>query len=272
MTRLSLPAPAKLNLFLHVLGRRGDGYHELQTAFRILDFGDTVHLDTGAEVICMDTPTPGVDPEDDLALRAARALARAAGVRRGAGIRIDKRIPAGAGLGGGSSDAAAVLVGLNRLWGLELDPAELAGIALDLGADVPVFAHGRDAWGEGVGEMLSPLGLPPAWYVIVIPRVHVATARVFGDAALRRDRAAVSPRHWLAQREGFGNDCLPVVCRLYPQIEAAAADLAGYGRARLSGTGSALFLEFDDPDRAREVGNALGGRYNTIVTRAAGSG
>lgn len=272
MNALSLPAPAKLNLFLHILGRRADGYHELQTAYRMLDFCDTVHVAAEGAGIEMAAPTPGVMPERDLALHAARALARAAGVHVGARIRVDKRIPAGAGLGGGSSDAAAVLTALNRLWGLDYAPAELAAIGLELGADVPVFIHGCDAWGEGIGERLSPLALKPAWYVVVIPDVHVDTAGIFADPALRRDRAAVSPQQWLAAPAECVNDCMPVVSARFPQVAAAVTETAKYGSVRMSGTGSALFLEFGRAADAAEVGKALADRYNVLVTHAPGTG
>ena len=184
------PAPAKLNLFLHVVGRRGDGYHLLQTVFQLLDWGDTVRIRVrNDDSICRINPLPAVDATEDLAMRAAHALRSATACRRGADIAIDKRIPLGGGLGGGSSDAATVLSALNALWNTGLDTQALAAIGLQLGADVPVFVRGHSAWAEGVGERLTSIDLPPQWYVIIDPGVSVPTAELFGVADLTRNAA-----------------------------------------------------------------------------------
>ncbi|MBL8483116.1 MAG: 4-(cytidine 5'-diphospho)-2-C-methyl-D-erythritol kinase, partial [Rhodocyclaceae bacterium] len=189
----ALPAPAKINHFLHVVGRRADGYHLLQTLFRFIDRSDQVRLyPRDDEQVVLRTPLPGVAPEQDLTVRAVRALQRASGCRYGVDIDLFKRLPMGGGLGGGSSDAATVLHALDRLWGLNLPRERLQQIGLELGADVPVFIFGRAAFGEGVGERLSPLTLAPAWYLVVVPATPVATASVFADPTLTRDSPAVT--------------------------------------------------------------------------------
>lgn len=271
ITSLTLPAPAKLNLFLHVTGRRRDGYHELQTVFRLLVFEDTVHLSRRRDgELRMARPTPGVAPDDDLALAAARALQKETGCSLGAEIRIDKRIPAGAGLGGGSSNAASVLKGLNTLWELGLDDARLARIGVELGADIPVFLRGRDAWAEGVGEKLTPLRLPPAWYLLVFPPLSISTAGIFSDPDLKRDRAPLTPDAWRADPAQAVNDCEPVVLNRHPEMADIKHELEKHGPARMSGTGSTFFLAFPDFKSARAVGIALGSRYNIALTPARG--
>jgi len=240
---LDLPAPTKLNLFLHVTGRRDDGYHTLQTLFRLLDFGDTVHLtlrDDGR--IVRRDPLPGVDPEADLTVRAARALQAASGSGLGVEIGLSKRVPMGGGLGGGSSDAATVLLGLNRLWRLAWPRAKLLELALPLGADVPVFVFGRNAWAEGVGEALQAVDLPPSWYVVLTPPRGVATAAVFGAAELTRDHAPITIRAFFEGQSG--NDLQPVACRLEPQIGECLDWLSQHGEARMSGSGSSVFAGF----------------------------
>ncbi|MEO8802407.1 MAG: 4-(cytidine 5'-diphospho)-2-C-methyl-D-erythritol kinase [Rudaea sp.] len=237
------PAPAKLNLFLHIVGRRDDGYHELQTVFQLLDWGDSVRIRVRADgVIEREAGAVDVAPERDLAVQAAQALRARCGVSRGADIAVDKRIPLGAGLGGGSSDAATVLVALNELWGTGLDEDALADIGLGLGADVPLFVRGRSAWAEGVGEKLTALDLPESEYLIVDPCEHVPTAALFQAPELTRN----APRKTIA---GFlGGDCTgnvfaPVVCARYPQVKAAMDWLDRFGQARLSGSGGCVFVE-----------------------------
>ncbi|MET1022950.1 MAG: 4-(cytidine 5'-diphospho)-2-C-methyl-D-erythritol kinase, partial [Pseudoxanthomonas sp.] len=186
------PAPAKLNLFLHITGRRQDGYHQLQTVFRLLDWGDTVHLRVRSDdgvIVRQGSSVSGVAEADDLAVRAARLLQKEANVAKGADISLEKRIPAGGGFGGGSSDAASVLLALNQLWGLDLGLDRLADLGLQLGADVPVFVRGENAWAEGVGEELTVIGLPPAWYVLADPRIHVPTKDLFQAPDLTRNAA-----------------------------------------------------------------------------------
>lgn len=238
------PAPAKLNLMLRIVGRRPDGYHDLQTVFRLIDRSDQLFFTpTDDGRIGRSHRLLDVSEDSDLVVRAARRLQAATGCRRGARIRLEKRLPMGAGLGGGSSDAATVLVALNRLWGLGLERSRLAAIGLELGADVPVFVAGESAWGEGVGERLMPLRLPPAWYLVAVPACHVSTGGVFQAPELTRDSAPIKIRDFLAGEQG--NDCLPVVKSRYPEVAAALAALAPLGTARLTGTGACVFVEFD---------------------------
>ncbi|WP_367345162.1 4-(cytidine 5'-diphospho)-2-C-methyl-D-erythritol kinase [Stenotrophomonas bentonitica] len=240
------PAPAKLNLFLHITGRRADGYHELQSVFRLLDWGDRVRLGVREDGrVRRDGPSvAGVAEADDLAVRAALLLKKHANVAHGADISIEKRIPAGGGFGGGSSDAATVLVGLNHLWRTGLDVDTLAALGLQLGADVPVFVRGHNAWAEGVGEQLTPLALPPAWYVIADPGVHVPTAALFSSPDLTRD-APVAKIADFASGSLLGNAFEPVLRRREPAVEAVLIALDSIGRARLTGSGSGCFVEFD---------------------------
>ncbi|KAF1720422.1 4-(cytidine 5'-diphospho)-2-C-methyl-D-erythritol kinase [Pseudoxanthomonas wuyuanensis] len=241
------PAPAKLNLFLQIVGRRADGYHQLQTVFRLLEWGDTVHLrprDDGA-ISRFGESVPGVSADQDLLVRAAKLLKTASNSPLGADISVEKRIPAGGGFGGGSSDAATVLVALNRLWRLRLDTSTLADLGLRLGADVPVFVRGDNAWAEGVGEELTPLALPPAWYVLVDPGVHVPTAELFAAPDLTRQAAPAKISDFVSGNL-LGNAFEPVLRRREPAIEAAFRALARIGRPRLTGSGSGCFVEFAD--------------------------
>lgn len=247
---LPWPAPAKLNLFLHVTGRREDGYHELQTLFQLLDHGDTLRFrlrDDGR--IVRRNPLPGVAESDDLCVRAARLLQDEAGRRDGAEITLDKRLPLGGGLGGGSSDAATVLVALNAMWGTGLTTAELAGLGARLGADVPVFVHGHTAWGEGIGERLTPLELGARWYLVLVPTCHVATAEIFKAPELTRDSAPITMPDFLAGRGR--NDCQPVVTARHPEVAEALRQLGGAGR--MSGTGACVFAAYDDAASAQRA-------------------
>ena len=250
------PAPAKLNLFLHIVGRRADGYHLLQTVFQFVDLCDTLHLTPRADgALRMLTPLPGVPPEQDLCVRAARALQVHSGCRQGVDIALTKRVPMGGGLGGGSSDAATVLLALNRLWDLRLPREALAGIGLALGADVPVFIGGRAAWAEGVGERLTPIELDQPWYLIVDCGAAVATAAVFGHPKLTRNTPPITISRF---RDGTtGNDCLAVVRQLYPAVDAAYRWLSRYGPAQLSGTGGSLFARFEGHAQAAQALAAL---------------
>lgn len=244
------PAPAKLNLFLRITGRRADGYHRLQSMFRILHWGDSIALRPRADgrIGRIGGSAMGVAEADDLAVRAARLLQTATGCTRGADIIVHKEIPAGAGFGGGSSDAATVLRALDRLWGLNLPLGRLAALGLQLGADVPVFIEGRNAWAEGVGERLTPLEVPTAWYLLIEPGIHVATADLFQAADLTRDCAPATMEHFVAdafaQGIALGNVFEPVLRRRMPAVEAVFAGLACVGRLRLTGTGSGCFIEF----------------------------
>jgi 4-diphosphocytidyl-2-C-methyl-D-erythritol kinase len=242
------PAPAKLNLFLQLTGRRADGYHALQTVFRLLDWGDCIGLrprDDGA-IVRVGPSAGGVAADDDLAVRAARLLQTAAKVGQGADISVEKLIPIGSGFGGGSSDAATVLVGLNQLWGTGLDEDALAALGLALGADVPVFVRGRNAWAEGIGERLSPVELPAAWYVLVDPGVHVSTARLFQAPELTRDAPPATMIDFVSGA-CVGNAFEPVVRGRELAVEAAFQALARIGSPQLTGSGSGCFVAFEDP-------------------------
>lgn len=251
------PAPAKLNLFLRIVGRRADGYHLLQTVFQLLDWGDTVALRPRADGrIVRHRGAAGVAAQDDLTVRAALALRDAAGATAGADIDVDKRIPQGGGFGGGSSDAATVLVALNRLWRLGLSGDELAGIGLSLGADVPVFVRGRSAFAEGVGEKLTPLALPRRWFLLVDPGVGVPTAELFRAPDLTRDAPSATIPDFVSGSV-HGNAFEPVLRARSPRIAAALDALAAFGAPNVTGTGGGLFLAFDDPAHAREAAARL---------------
>jgi 4-diphosphocytidyl-2-C-methyl-D-erythritol kinase len=246
------PAPAKLNLFLHVTGRRADGYHELQTVFQLIDLSDTLALTPREDGLIERPQGPeGVPPEADLTVRAARALKEATGTPLGVTLRITKRIPQGGGLGGGSSDAATVLVALNHLWGCRLSIDELAQLGLPLGADVPVFVRGASAWAEGVGEQLVPVTLPERWYVVIHPGVAVGTREVFQAPELTRNSPLITIRAFF--ESGGRNDCEPVVRARHPQVAAALDWLSGHGSAMLTGTGSCLFAAFGSEEHARRI-------------------
>lgn len=260
------PAPAKLNLFLHVIGRRADGFHLLQTVFRFVDYGDTLYFAARNDGrIELETPLPGVPPEQDLTLRAARSLQQASGTRQGAAIRLVKRLPLGGGLGGGSSDAATVLLALNHLWDTRLSSTELQRIGLALGADVPIFIHGHAAFAEGVGERFVDVCLPPAWYLVLVPPVAVPTAQIFKAAELRRDTPAIAAGEW---RPGLGgNDLEPVACALYPEVARHLDWLRQFGPARMSGSGASVFAEFSDEASARRAHAALPAQMLGFVAR-----
>ena len=263
------PAPAKLNLFLHVTGRRADGYHSLQTVFQLLDYCDELHIEPTADgAISRPEGPAGVAPEEDLVVRAARLLQAASGCALGAEIRVSKRIPSGGGLGGGSSDAATVLVALNRLWRLDWPAERLAALGLRLGADVPVFVHGRSAWAEGVGERLAPVDLPPAWYLVVCPDCAVSTAEIFSAPELTRDSPETTISGFLSA--GGRNDCEPVVRRRYPAVAAALDWVAARSRgqqAKLTGTGGCVFAKFDAAAEARAALEGLPPRWTGFVAR-----
>ena len=250
------PAPAKINLFLHVVGRRADGYHLLQTVFRFLDFDDTLRCEPRSDGrILLANPLPGVPPETDLTVRAATALRAATGATAGVTLHLEKRLPMGGGLGGGSSDAATTLMALNRLWRTGLDSSQLQRIGLALGADVPIFVHGRAAFAEGVGERFTDLVLPAAWYLVLVPAVAVPTAEIFRSAQLRRDTPAIVATEW---RPGFGrNDLEAVACALYPEVTRHLDWLRHHGDARMSGSGACCFVEFAEESAARAAMAAL---------------
>jgi len=246
-------APAKLNLFLHVTGRRTDGYHNLQTAFRLIDLADTLRFEPRADGrVTLRRTLAGVPPERDLCLRAADMLRQATGYQGGVEIDLHKRIPMGGGLGGGSSDAATTLVALNYLWRLGLKRAELQRLALKLGADVPVFVFGENAFAEGVGEVLTPLALAPAWYLVLVPPVEVPTAAVFAAPELTRVTKTIKITAFfdgLKQRT-LRNDLEPVVCKRYPEVARYLAWLKQRGEARMSGSGACVYAEFSTESEA----------------------
>ena len=246
------PAPAKLNLFLHVVGRRADGFHLLQTVFRFLDHGDSLEIAPRAKGdIRLLAPLPGVPVERDLCWRAADLLRRHAGCRLGADIRLRKRLPMGGGLGGGSSDAASVLLALNRLWKLDLSRDELRALALRLGADVPVFVFGRSAFAEGVGEILAPWTPAPASYVVLTPPAHVPTPAIFAHPGLTRDTPSITIS---ALFDGYGhNDLEPVAGALHPRVAEYLAWLKTRGDARMTGSGACVFAAFADRAAAERV-------------------
>ena len=264
---LVVPAPAKVNLFLHVTGRRGDGYHLLESLFALVDLADTVTLaprDDGA--IARSGDVPGVAERDDLAIRAAVALQRATGTRRGVTIGVDKRIPMGGGLGGGSSDAASVLLALNRLWSLGLSRAELAGIGLALGADVPFFVHGENAIVRGIGEAITPVSLPRQWLALAFPAVAVPTAAIFAAPELTRSTPSAKMSVFSV---GYGrNDLEPVAAARHPEV---AAVLSALGRAacgaRMTGSGSSVFAACESAAGARDALGSLPPGVRGLVAR-----
>jgi 4-diphosphocytidyl-2-C-methyl-D-erythritol kinase len=260
------PAPAKLNLLLHITGRRADGYHELQTVFQFLAFGDWLYFDVvAAGAVRLARAPAGVPAGSDLTVRAASLLREATGTGAGVVIYNDKRLPVGGGLGGGSSDAATTLVVLNRLWSLGLNTDELAQLGLRLGADVPVFVHGQAAWAEGVGEILTPVTPPEGWFLVLTPPVTVSTADIFSDTELTRD----TPRTKIPDLlEGTGrNDCEAVVRRRYPEVAEALDWLQAFAPAHLTGTGGCVFAAFDSEAGARAVADRVPPKWPSFVAR-----
>ena len=264
--RLTLPAPAKLNLFLHILGRRADGYHELQTLFQFLDHADELHFAPREDgQIRLHTEIPGVPHDSNLIVRAARQLQEQSGCRLGADIWLDKHLPMGGGIGGGSSDAATTLVGLNHLWQLGWDEDRLAALGLGLGADVPVFVRGRAAFAEGVGEKLTPVELEEPWFLVAVPQVFVSTAEVFSDPELTRDTAPIKVRSLLGV-DGR-NDCQTVVEKRYPAVRNALMSLNKFTSARLTGTGACVFGSFPNQGDADKVRRQLPATLPSFVAR-----
>lgn len=266
------PAPGKLNLFLHVVGRRQDGYHDLQTAFQFIDLWDSIRFfQRPVGLIERLGVLPGVDPEDDLTVRAARLLAQAAAaasgysLMQGVAIQVDKRLPMGGGVGGGSSDAATVLVALNQLWDTGFTPDQLAAFGLQLGADVPVFVHARAAWAEGVGERLEPVDFPEPVYLLLRPDVAISTAEVFKAPELTRDSPVITIAGFL--QAGGRNDCEPVVRKLYPEVARALDWLGRFGTARLTGTGSCVYAAMTDVAQAEAALAAVPAGWQGWVTR-----
>ena len=266
MQTLTLPAPAKLNLMLHITGRRADGYHELQTLFQFLDHGDELgfHLREDGE-IRLHTELPGVDHDSNLIVRAARLLQRTSNCSLGADITLLKRLPMGGGIGGGSSDAATTLLGLDYLWNLHLGEERLAELGLSLGADVPVFVRGRAAFAEGVGERLQPVDLPEPWFLVIAPQVSVSTAEIFADPELTRNTPAITVRSLLAG--GGHNDCQPVVEKRYPEVRNALSLLNKFVPASMTGTGACVFGSFPNEGEADKVRRQLPDTLPSFVAR-----
>ncbi len=256
-TKITFKAIAKLNLFLHITGRRTDGYHEIQTLFQLLDHGDTLDFETAEpgtlSLHLSSGPFSGKVPMDsNLVLKAAHALQKFTGrTNLGARIGLTKHIPLGAGLGGGSSDAAATLQALNALWQLELSSDQLLEIGINLGADIPVFLTGRTAWGEGIGDQLHPVELETTWYLVVTPACEVSSAEIFSHEQLTRNSPAIKIADFLAGRAR--NDCEPITRKLYPAVDQALNILNRFGEAKMTGTGSSIFLTFPDETSAKDV-------------------
>lgn len=260
------PAPAKLNLFLHVTGRRDDGYHVLQTLFQLLDWGDEVRIrEDSTGKIRKSGPNYGVPEHQDLAIRAAQLLKRETGVSGGAEIQVRKRIPVGSGLGGGSSDAATVLLVLNQAWGCGLGEDELASLGAGLGADVPVFVRGNSAMAAGIGEKLEPVSLGERHYVLVFPEFSVSTADVFGDPGLKRNSEVIDTQSAIAG--GGRNDCQSVVERRFPEMRDMLGRLEKWGSPAMTGTGSAIFIAMESKKRALSAAEQIKSLYNSRAVR-----
>lgn len=260
------PAPAKLNLFLHVTGRRPDGYHDLQTLFRFLDHGDALRFEVRGDGLIRRVSGPAEVPEDqDLVVRAARLLQVESGTRAGADIHLVKRLPFGGGVGGGSSDAATTLLALNHLWRAGFSRERLQALGLRLGADVPVFVFGRNAFAEGVGERLQVVDLPAAWYVVLTPPVHVSTAAVFSHPDLTRDSVPITLATFFSG--AVRNDLERVVCRMHPEVSEALAWLSEFGPARMTGSGASVFCGFATPEQAQAVWGRKPAHWRGFVAR-----
>ena len=270
---LILPAPAKINRFLHIIGRRADGYHQLQTLFQFLDYGDELTFERSHHLE-LETPLPELRTENNLILQAGRLLQQKTGCTKGAYITLDKKLPMGGGVGGGSSNAATALLGLNQLWGLGLDEDALAELGLQLGADVPVFVRGRSAFAEGVGEELTPVNPSEPWYLVLIPNVHVNTAAMYGHEDLTRDSRPIKVSAALDQ--AGRNDFQPLVRRLYPEVDNCLTLLDNFaqesmGSAMLSGSGACVFAPYATRDKALVTLKAIGSQAKGFVARGINS-
>jgi 4-diphosphocytidyl-2-C-methyl-D-erythritol kinase len=264
------PAPAKINLFLHVVGRRPDGYHLLQTAFQFLDYGDELRFGVADDGRIIRThELPGIPEDSDLTLRAARLLQKTTGERRGAAVTLTKRLPAGGGLGGGSSDAATTLIALNDIWGTGLTVEELAVLGLKLGADVPVFIRGTAARAEGVGEVLTAIEPPESLYIVVVPPVQVSTAQVFAEFARQRQLTPPTSARTIRdlREDGSGNDLEPLVRRRFPPVERAFGLLAPYGQPHMTGSGGCVFAEIADAEQGERIVAGLPAGFTGFVAR-----
>jgi len=264
---LSLESPAKLNLMLHITSRLPNGYHSLQTIFQLLDYGDTINIFAeDSDKIILDTPFDQVDPEENLIVRAARILKKATGTKKGVRMTVNKRLPMGGGLGGGSSNAATTLVGLNHYWQTGLSISQLADLGVQLGADVPVFVKGNSAWAEGIGETLTPVTLEKHWYLVIFPGIHINTAEIFSHRDLTRNTPIMTIRSAL---EGEGhNDFEAIVRKAYPEVNNAMNWLDKYSPARLTGTGSCIFAKFTSKAAAQKILSKLPETFHGFVSQA----
>jgi len=266
MISITLPSPAKLNLFLHILDRREDGYHNLQTLFQILDYGDQLSFSVNKQPeINLISAIEDVAPQDNLVFKAARALQQATNCRWGCEIQLDKKIPMGAGLGGGSSNAATALVGLNSLWQCDLSLDQLAEIGCELGADVPVFVKGFSAFAEGIGDKLTPISLDEFWYLVVTPKIKVSTEQIFCHSELTRNAQAIKIR--ALSEELYRNDCQSVVETLYPQVKQVLDWLQRYGNPLMTGTGASVYCRFDSEQEAKQAQKTVPTSWNSFVAK-----
>ena len=265
---LSLPAPAKLNLMLHIIGQRADGYHLLETVFQFLDYADTLHFKLRSDgQVLLHSAIAGVAHDDNLIVRAARLLQTQSKTSLGADIWLDKKLPVGGGIGGGSSNAATTLVGLNHLWRTQLPLQQLADLGLSLGADVPVFVLGRAAFAQGIGEKLEPINLPEPWYLVAVPAVSISTAEIFSDPCLTRDTPSTNMRTVLKQ--SGHNDCQAVVEKRYPEVRNALILLNKFVDARLTGTGSCIFGGLPNEQQAAKVATQISESLPSFVAQGA---
>ena len=247
-----IPAPAKLNLFLHITGVREDGYHNLQTIFQLLDYADSVSLQRRSDgVINRTVGLPGLDPDDDLIVKAAKLLQYHTGTKWGADLGVTKKLPVGGGIGGGSSDAATTLVSLNKLWQCHIPQTELLTLARALGADVPIFVLGKNAWAEGIGDVFTEINLPEKWYLVVQPNVHISTANLFSSEVLTRDKAILKIRDF--PDTDTSNVFEAVARKLYPEVDIALDWLDKFSKSKMTGTGSCVFASFDSKQAAENV-------------------
>ena len=266
MISITLPSPAKINLFLHILNRREDGYHNLQTLFQLLDYGDQLSFIANKNPeINLTSHLDEVKPEDNLVYKAAKALQQATDCEWGCDIDLDKKLPMGAGLGGGSSNAATTLVGLNYLWQCGLTANELANIGCKLGADVPVFIHRMTAFAEGIGEHLTPVERQQNWYLIITPKIKISTKEIFSNSELTRNAQAIKIR--ALSEELYRNDCQSVVETLYPQVKQVLDWLQRYGNPLMTGTGASVYCRFDSEQEAKQAQQTVPTSWNSFVAR-----
>ncbi len=269
MNELSLQSPAKLNLMLRVTGRRADGYHHLQTVFQFIGLYDEMHFRVTESTIRRVSGNEAIPQSQDLVVRAAHLLLPFQRKPQGVDIAIDKKIPMGGGLGGGSSNAATTLMALNRLWDLQLPSAQLQQIGLQLGADVPIFIFGKNAWAEGVGEQMQAIDLPENWYLVINPQIFVSTGEIFSSKYLTRDCHPITIRAFL---EGsVENVCEKVACKLYPEIQQALDWLDQFSPARMTGTGASIFAQFDSAEKANAVKSQLPDQWTGFVAKGLNS-